>query len=191
MTRLDKLLESIDPSRTTQVTEARADQALNTFSLSSGVVERWPKFQRMVTLFFCHLESAILRINPPRQPDSEFDWGRCAAMLSSIYGSNGWKAAFEMARTGNEHGLYGVLKALARRMAQDYGEHEVAARIGVYWNSLSDEERFVDAREYIQKHGHLLPSELTEGSAGRILADFPKVLKEHPRRLQRLQRVGR
>ena len=33
------------------------------------------------------------------------------------------KAAFEMARTGNEGGLYAVLKAIAGQLAEEYAEN--------------------------------------------------------------------
>ena len=45
--------------------------------------------------------------------------------------------------------------------------------------------------EYLKKYGHLLPSELTEGSAARVRANFPKVLAQHPKILQKTRRLGR
>ena len=84
-----------------------------------------------------------------------------------------------------------MLKKLARRIARQYGEREVAAKIGTWWDTLSVDERLAATEEYLEKHGHLLPSELTEGSAARIRANFPKVLEEHARLVQRMHRVGR
>jgi len=57
--------------------------------------------------------------------------------------------------------------------------------------ALSVEEQLAASTEYLQKYGHLLPSELTEGSAARIRANLPKVLEEHPHLIQRLRQVGR
>ena len=121
----------------------------------------------------------------------DFDWGRCTQILMRAYGSNGEKAAFEMARTGNDGGLYAVLKKMANSMAEQYIENEVSAKVSFYWNGLTVDEMLKAADEYLSKYGHLLPSELTEGSAGRIRANMPKVLQEHPRLLQRLGRIGR
>ena len=108
-----------------------------------------------------------------------------------IYGRSGEKAAFEFSRTGNEGGLYGVLKAVAMRIADDLSKNEIAARVNAFWRSHSPEEVLEASREYLARYGHLLPSELTEASAARIVANFPKVLENHPKLVQRLRRVGR
>ncbi|MBC8218657.1 MAG: hypothetical protein H8E73_09345, partial [Planctomycetes bacterium] len=49
------------------------------------------------------------------------------------------------------------------------------------------EQKFNVSSEYITKYGRFLPSELTEGSAARIRANFPKVLEKHPRLIQRIR----
>ena len=112
-------------------------------------------------------------------------------MLKKAYGDQADKAAFEMARTGVEGGLYGVLKTVAQLMVEEYAGNEIRARAGAFWNGLSLDEKLEVPTEYIKKHGHLLPSELTEGSAARLRMNFLKVLEEHPRLFMNVQRVGR
>jgi hypothetical protein len=107
------------------------------------------------------------------------------------YGTNGEKAAFEMVRTGSEGGLYAVLKAVARRMINEYAGNEISARISYFWENLSVDEQIEATEEYLGKYGHLLPSELTEGSAARIRANFIKVLEEHPNLIKRMRDVAR
>ena len=53
-----------------------------------------------------------------------------------------------------------------------------------------NDEKFEVMGEYISKHGHLLPSELTEGSAVRIKMNFIKVLEEHPRLIKKLRKMS-
>jgi len=118
------------------------------------------------------------------------DWHGAQRMLMKEYGRSGEKAAFEMARTGNDGGLYAVMRAIGRGMAEEAAEAEIAARIQDFLDRLSPDEQIAVAREYISKFGRLLPSELTEGSAARVVANFPKVLQEHPRLMQRTRRVG-
>ena len=96
-----------------------------------------------------------------------------------------------MARTGNEGGLYRVLKAMAMRVAEDYAQNEIFAKISAYWRSLSVDEKFDASTEYIAKFSHLLPSELTEGSSARIRANFTNFLEKHPYLIQQIRRVGR
>jgi hypothetical protein len=188
-TKLDELLNSIDPARTLDQVSARVDEAINSFQIKSGSIKSWNTFKIVLTSFFCHTESLILQIDPPRKPHPDIDWGRCCRLLMKEYGLNGEKAAFEMVRTGSQGGLYGVLKAVAKRMIDVYTGNEVSARIGQYWQSLTTDEKIAASKEYLNKHGHLLPSELTEGSAARIRFNFIKVLEEHPNLIKRMRDV--
>ena len=46
------------------------------------------------------------------------------------------------------------------------------------------------SKEYVQKHGHLLPDELTESSAARIHDNFAKVLEKHAYMLYDLEKAA-
>jgi hypothetical protein len=76
-------------------------------------------------------------------------------------------------------------------MAEGYAENEIFARIIDYWNRLTSDEQLSATNEYLDKYGHLLPDEMTEGSAARIRANLPKVLAQHPKTLQKTRRLGR
>lgn len=189
-TRLERLLAGIDPDRTSQVTYRRANEAINTFR-APAKIEKWNEFKAAVMRYSNHVESCILNLREPIDETSEFYWPRCVRVLLDIYGINGEKASFEMARTGNEGGLYAVLKAVAMNLAEKYAQNEISARISAYWQNLSVDEQLQASSEYIARYGHLLPSELTEGSAARIRANFPKVLKKHHDLIEKIRRVGR
>jgi len=190
-TRLNRLLESIDPGVTLDQVSARIDEALNSFNMESGIIQKWDEFKRVLTRFHWHVQKAILRTRLSRTPDPEIEWGRCCGILLKEYGLNGEKAAFELARTGAEGGLYRVLKSVARRMIDEYAGNEISAKICHFWHGLSVDEQLAATEEYLEKYGHLLPPELTEGSAARIKAHFVKVLEEHPHIIMRLRRLGR
>jgi hypothetical protein len=53
------------------------------------------------------------------------------------------------------------------------------------------DEQFSATDEYLEKHGHLRPPEMTESGAARIRANFLKVLAQHPQILQKTRRLGR
>jgi hypothetical protein len=164
------------------------DEAVNSFQVGSYIIENWDEFTTVLANFCCHTENNTLRIHPPRKPEPDFDGARCYRLLIKEYGPSGEKAAFEMIRTGAEGGLYAVLKAVAKLMIEEYAGNEISARIVYYWQDLSNDEKIAAAQEYICKYGHLLPSELTEGSAARILVNFTKVLEEHPKLIKRLRK---
>lgn len=189
-TKLRKLLDSIDPRFVSDQIESRANEALNSFGKKSGIVDDWEDFTRLLARFFSHVEKKILRINMSRDINFEMDWGRCIRVLHSAFGFNGEKAAFEIARTGVEGGLYMVLKTIAKVMATGYAHNETSARVNQFWESLSVDEKLKFPDEYVAEYGHLLPDELTEKGAFRVKANFPKVLEHHPNVLNRLRGVG-
>ncbi len=189
-TKLEQLLADIDPSKTYDQTLARADDAINSFSGTSGQITDWDEFSRYMAGFTAHVDSKILQLHPC-PVGSDFYWSKCIQLLCHIYGSNGEKAAFEIARTGKEGGLFSVLRTVALRMAENYAENEIVARIADYWKKLTLDEQLCVTDEYLKKYGQLLPSELTEGSAARIRANFPKVLAQHPQIIRKTHRIGR
>lgn len=189
-TKLDELLDLLRPQDVIEETFNRANEAINTFPFRAAQITDWDEFCSCMVAFLRHVDARTLRLQGAVGTD-EFLWLRCARSLQRIYRPSGEKTAFEMARTGNEGGLRNVLTAVAMHLAEDYCRNEIAARVSFYWNRLSVTEQLDATSEYLAKYGHLLPSELTEGSAARIRANFPKVLAEHPRLVQRLSRVGR
>ena len=191
MTKLDELLGQIAPERTLDETARRATEALNSFCVDSAVVDDWDAFTGLMAELFCHIENTVLRLSPGRSVSLEFDWGRCAKALTKKYGARGEKTAFEIARTGNEGGLYAILKAVADQMAEDYAGNEISARVGRFWQEAPAEEKLASADEYIEKFGHLLPSELTENGGVRIKMGLQKVLEQHPRLIRKLRGIGR
>jgi len=191
-TKLQRLLLAICPERVLDETDRRVDEALNTFTAAASArIEKWDAFRGCLMDFLRHVETCVLRLSGPVRMGVDFEWGRCCQILMRTYGASGEKAAFEIARTGNEGGLYAVLSKMARQIAEQAAEKEISAKVSFFWEGLSVKERLAAGQEYLDLYGHLLPSELTEGSAARIRANLPKVLAEHPHMVRRLKRVGR
>ena len=189
-TKLDRLLDSISPEKVIEQTYNRANEAINTFGFRRAKVDQWDQFRGCMSDFLRHLDYCILRLKKPIDVSTEDYWTYCIRPLLKIYGIHGEKAAFEMVRTGNEGGLYAVLKAFAMQKAEEYSNNEIASRTGIFWESLSTDEKFTAMKEYSEKYGHLFPSELTEKGAVRIKGNFLKVLQKHPFMVQDLRRTG-
>jgi hypothetical protein len=189
-TSLDRLLESIDPDKALQQVSAQVDNALNSFPMNSGIVDNWDAFLSVIGKFYRHTENTILGIPSFQGGSADFEWSRAVRFLDMEYGNSGSKAAFEKARTGIGGGVYSVLKIIAKHMVEEYAGNEISARINAFWNQLSINERLFVADEYLSKYGHLLPSELTEGSAARIRVNFVKVLHEHPQLIRRMRNIN-
>jgi len=192
-TKLEELLQRIDPSRNIEEIATRVDDALNSYRMGEGLIRNWDEFKLALIKFCSHVENVVLRISHPNRLhlSPEMYWGRCCSILMKEYGPSGEKAAFEIARTGTEGGFVSILRLFAKRMAEEYAQREISARIGRFYGSLTVDEKLAVCDEYLENYAHLLPLELTEGSAARIKAKFPKVLEEHPRTIQRLRSISR
>lgn len=190
-TKLCKLIDSINPAHSLDRISNLVDNAVNSFRVRRGAVQSREEFETILINFFCHIENVVLKINPQRLPHPDIDWGRCTNMLRKEYGPNGDITAFEIAKSGTEGGLYSVLKAVARHMADEYAGNYIGSYINDFWDALSVDEKLAVSKEYLDKYGHLIPSELMEGGAVRVRAFFWKVLEEHPKIVQKLRNVNR
>ena len=190
-TKLDMLLESIDPSRTLDKVSADVDRAVNSFSRRKSIINQWDEYESFFAEFYRHIQSVVLRMRPGSPDGKDFNWAQCARLINKAFGASGYKAAFEIVRTGKEGGLYRVLKTVADLMAEQYAQNEISARISHYWDSLTLDEKLAAPDEYLRKYGHLLPGELIEASAARIRAHFLNVLEEHPKMIRRMRQIGR
>ena len=190
-TKLERLLAQVHPSRTLDETHRLADKALSSFRITSGRVRTRQEFKELMCRLFAHIESAVLDIRPPRRVHPEMDWSRCCHILKRAYGPEAMYVATQKALEGHEGGLLSVTRDLASLMAEEYAENEIRARVSNYWNGLTLDEKLRAPKEYLRLCGHLYPKDITEGSAARLHAFFPKFLEKHPFLLQRVSRAGR
>jgi hypothetical protein len=188
--KLDQLLESIDPINTYDVVSSRVDSALISFKIKTGIIDDWNEYEDEIARFFRHTQNKILNIRDFCPKDKAFDLGGSIYILKKEYGDSGEKAAFELVRTGQQGGIYTVLKKIGEHMVEDYAGRWISGGVHGFWDPLSADERWEVMDEYISKHGHLLPSELIEGSAARIRMNFVKVLEEHPRLIRKLRKFN-
>jgi hypothetical protein len=190
-TKLDAFLKTIDPKQILDPLRVRADNGLNTFRYKQASIQDFREFTMLLGNFFGHMESKMIRFNSPRPSDVGYDYGRCYHLLKGQFGEHVHKMVFNRARTGVDGGLYGVLKLVADLMIQDYAGNEIRARVGSFYGSLSTKEQMEIPKEYVKKYGHLLPSDITEGNAVWVVANFPRVLEEHPYTVAGIRRLGR
>ena len=190
-TKLDRLLASIDPSRTLDQVSIDVDRAINTFAMGRATFEDWDEYEKFLADFCKHIEKTVLKMYTGVSGYQEIYWSRCLNILNKKFGPRGTKIAFEMVRTGKEGGLYRILKIIADEMAEDYAQKEISGRVWNYLGELTDEEQLAAADEYLRNYEHLLPSEFKGGNAVMLKANFPKVLKNHPSLIRRMRRVGR
>lgn len=191
MTRLEQLLESIHPERTSEAIQQRADEALVEARIRANIVDD-AIYYRDLVCDFVHLMDHHLQL-VPRQVERPRGvlWQRAVDLLRKTLGPHGEAVAFDMARTGAEGGLYAVLRRLALEAARQQVEKEISQRVHSFCQRLTADEYLATGREYLRKHGHLLPREMTEGFAGRARLNLVGLLERHHRALATMNAVKR
>ena len=88
--------------------------------------------------------------------------------------------------------MVGVVKKVAYHLADEMAKTHIHLGVHAFWDSLSVQEKHAAADEFLQRFGHLLPSELTEGGAWRVRASLPAVLERFAGMLRSLSqtRIG-
>ena len=75
--KLDRVLDSIDPTRTLDEVGRRADEAINTFGPAPSQITAWDPFRTCLIRFIHHVEGRVLRL--PGLQD-----GRRAETMSTV-----------------------------------------------------------------------------------------------------------
>jgi hypothetical protein len=190
-TKLDCLLEAIDPARTLDRVASRIDEAVNSFVFTCARVDSFDQFEKLMADFYNHLSGQLLGLRGQRPWDQQMSWGLCVKLLTAEYGERGRNVAYEMARSGVNGGLSAVCRAVAQRMADDHAENLVKAKVSEYWHGLTLNEKLAAPKEYIEKYGSLLPPEAVSDGGILIQASFPQALSQHPYLIRRLRSLGR
>lgn len=191
ITRLDALLDSIHPEQTRNKLMARMDETINRFRIETNRIPDAIMYRDIVTRFLQQLEWQLGTLPSGVDLPEPMLWDRASRLLRKAYGPHGEVAAFETQRSGAEGGLLGVLRRIASVATNERLEEEVAARVDSFCHRLSAEEFLAAGREYLDKHGHLLPAEITQGFAARARLNLAALLKQHHRLLVATTRVSR
>jgi len=191
-TKLDQLLERIDPACTIDKYEARAHEAFNSFEMPADGVQTREDFQNLLARLEFHLLTTRTGCRKPFPvKDQEFWYGHMHERLIEEYGLQGARVAFEMASTGVDGGLYGVLTTMVARFGRKWAEKIIASEVLEYCHGLSTDERLAAPQEYLEKFRRLLPSDIRHGLDYRLAREFWRVLEQHPHLIRRMRRIGR
>ena len=191
--RLEQLLDSIAPYRTLDGVGRKIDDVLNTLVLPAVTIDDATELRALFVEAWRHLHGRLWGLGealPEIAPD--YEWALCQRILNAVYGGKeGWRSALELARTGVDGGLYGAVKAFLQKAAEQYLGKIIEAGIDSLWRQLSFEEQIAVTREYMSEYGSLLPASVADRSSVDLVLGFPRLLREHPRILQRASRIGR
>ena len=193
MSKLDDLLKKIDPKNTIDYFNAILDKALNSYRYSTSSIGDFDKLLKVLGDFYWYMEKKMLGLETELEQPEDMRIGFCEDILSKVYGRNYRTAVFDIAKSGVEGGLYGILKKIGEAMARKSAEHRIDIEAANFCNELMNDLKVYDqtVKEYAQKYGHLLPERLIEGGAVDLKINFYEVLKNHPFLVKRMREIGK
>jgi hypothetical protein len=189
-TRLEELMESIDPSGTIDRVSAAVDEAFNSFSYNNPIGS-FDDYEEYMARFVEHIESVVLNFGSNVPDNKDFWWARYSNLVEKEHGPDAWKWNYEKILTGKDGGTYKLLKDVAAMILEDRSGREISARVGNFWESLADDEKLETVDEFLAGFGHLLPSEYTGGGGAYLKMNFPRILEKYPQLLIEIRRAVR
>ncbi len=188
MTSLQWLLTELEPipDRIGRL----VDRAIETFPWRIARFSHGDEYTAWMAALYCHLECTVLGVSG-RPPHPDIDLRRAWDLLRGPYGGDTPQTLYDVARSGSEGGLRQIMNTMAECYRDAYAEQLVSNVVACYLTGRSPAKLLSDAREYVALHGNIIPPEIYEGGAARIMAHFSKVLELHPFVTQRLRQTGR
>jgi DNA-binding ferritin-like protein (Dps family) len=192
MSKLDDLLNKIDPRKTIDRCDSLRDKALNSYEYSNNALRDFNQFTKAMGDFYWHVESTMMGVGKNIVMDDEMRQGFAFQALNEIYGMHGMAAAFSMAQSGVEDGLYGVLKKMGQAIAKKHLENQIGVEVAQFINELMDDFELYDqcVAEYARKYARILPPEYLENDAVDLKINFRQVLENHPYLIRRMSSIG-
>jgi hypothetical protein len=189
-TRLEELMESIDPSRTIDRVSAAVDDAFNSFR-NNNPIKSFEDYQEYMSKFVGHIESVVLNFGSNVPHKKDFWLARYEDLVKKGHGPDAWKWNYEKILTGKDGGTYKLLKDVAAMILEDRSGREISARIWRFWESLTDDEKLEAANELLRNFGQILPSEYMGSGAAYLKMNFPRVLEKYPQLVMEIRRAMR
>jgi len=191
--QLERLLDGIDPQRTADGLQQRADRVFNAFTLPSARAQSGSEMRDILVRFWRKMRAGVLDIDEACLPrDDQHDWDRCQEILRRIYRQpDGWRVAAELSATAVDGGLYGVLKRVANQIVLDRVRELVSQGVHSLWWRVPFETRLSIIAEYLKAYRMVLPPQLRDRDAAELHESFPKILMEHPFTVKRFRELGR
>lgn len=193
MSKLNDLLERIDPTRTIERFSSILDGVLNSFAYPVSPIDDYSEFRGILGKFCWQVESCMMGSCSEMLADDDMIEGAALMVLFEAYGSRDAKPAYIVAKSGVDGGIYGVLKKVGQAIAKKYTDRQIRAEVDSFLCELSEDgDEYADAmEEYILRFANILPTEALRNDALAVRMNFSQILEMHPYLVKRMREIGR
>ena len=190
-TKLEKLLEKIDPAKIIDPVENRIFKSIPKIYRDKNTVENFEEFKECLAEAAKVARNAAINVPLNAGDNIDINFGQALHYLKEEYPRDTVQTVFEIMQTGAEGGVFQILKIIARTMAEEITQNQIKAIVVEFWNSLSMEEKLSVPYEYIEKYKNILPKRIVEGDNVRMRGLFWETLAQHPKMLKRIRDLGK
>ena len=180
-TKLEKLLQDIDPSKTIDEIERNLDRGVMSYHRSKNMVYSYEECEECIADMAQHLFN--IHFNQPKNYKNKGVFAEAFNLLIKEYGS--FQTIYQIMTSGAEGGIYTILKTLARLMTEEYSHRRISSLVSDYLKTLSSNEIILAAEEYIKLNKHIIP--IGEKQRARITFYFDQTLLEYPFMIKKLR----
>ena len=140
-TKLEQLLEKIDPKNTIDVSEKRINNVIASIQRSSNTVSSFEEYQDCLAEIVQVGRKAVLNLPFFKLDDKDIDFGEAIRFLSKEYPGDTIQIVYSIMLSGAEGGVYQIMKALASVMAEEYTQNQITANVVECWDNLTLKEK--------------------------------------------------
>ena len=153
----------------------------------SGMITNRNDYDQFLASFYWHLYCPEMEVESNWNQHHRYIEGKAFNLLQREYGPNARIRTFDLARSGSEGGLLAILRTLRQLVLDEFFVNQTNALVDHYWRNSTNEEILADGRDYLAEYGDMLPQEMAESSGAAILANYRKVLAQHPMHIHKLR----
>ena len=180
---LQRLLKIIDPSKTIDPIESGLADAVNSFSRKYNTISTRDEMVEFLAGLMRSAYSAGLGGASIPSTDDEFMYGLASNHLSVVYH---YDEVYEIMKSGVDGGVYGIIKTLARLIAEYFARNEINSHVLEFWDDLSAQEKVDASMEYYELYEDILPGRVKQNWV-RYRMKFWEVLEMHPAMIKQMR----
>jgi len=190
---LRNILRNVDIEQSEATLSRLADEAIMALPMRSARAQSASELRNAAIALWRNIHTRIFGLAPDSDAlTDDHAWQRCVTLLNAIHKSpRGYQAAVEIACSGVERGLYGVMNKLAARILESHQTARIRAGAEAMTATLSLAEQLEVVQEYCERFREILPPEILRQTPAELVPKFPRILEKHPQMIATFRRIGR
>ena len=190
---LRNILRNVDVEQSEATLSRLVDEAIMTLPMRSACAQSASELRTAAITLWRNIHTRILGLAPESDAlTDDHAWQQCVRLLNSIYeGPRGVQAAVQIACSGVEGALCGVMGKLAARILVSHQAARIRAGAEALTATLSLAEQLEVVQDYCGRYCEILPPEILRQTPAELVPKFARILEKHPQMMATFRQIGR